>query len=165
MISLTGLPIAGKLLDVGGGTGRSSYLLKTYITDIVIADSSMGMLNQARKKSNFVTVCSYSEGLPFKDESFDIVIIVDALHHVKNHKATIDELWRIVKLEGTIVIEEPNIETFSIKLMAIFEKLLLMRSHFLPPTAIKNLFNFSGDGVQIKRDGATAWVVVKKHLK
>ena len=49
--SLAGLPIRGLLLDVGGGTGSTSFMLKNWVTGIVIADSSLGMLEQAMLKT------------------------------------------------------------------------------------------------------------------
>ena len=37
LVSLAGLPVAGLLLDAGGGTGRISYSLKDSVKGIVIA--------------------------------------------------------------------------------------------------------------------------------
>ena len=47
---LAGLPVAGLLLDVGGGTGQKSLPLREMVSGIVVADSSKGMLFQASKK-------------------------------------------------------------------------------------------------------------------
>src|SRR4030042_6499330 len=85
---LAGLPVSGNLLDVGGGSGRISYMLSSYVTRIFIADSSMGMLTQAKKKNRFISVCTYSEEPPFEDKYFERVIMVDALHHVKDYRVT-----------------------------------------------------------------------------
>ena len=51
MRMLARLPISGTLLDVGGGTGSTSFMLKNWVTGIVIADSSLGMLEQAMLKT------------------------------------------------------------------------------------------------------------------
>jgi demethylmenaquinone methyltransferase/2-methoxy-6-polyprenyl-1,4-benzoquinol methylase len=159
---LTRLPITGNLLDVGGGTGRISYMLKDWVNGIVIADSSMGMLAQATKKGVFITVCSNSEELPFRDESFERVIMVDALHHVNDYRVTLNELWRVVKPEGRIVIEELNINTFPVKLIALFEKIALMRSSFVSPNRIMNAFQYSHANIRIECEAFTSWVVVDK---
>jgi 2-polyprenyl-3-methyl-5-hydroxy-6-metoxy-1,4-benzoquinol methylase len=160
--SLAGLPVSGNLLDVGGGTGRISYLLRNLVTGIVIADSSMGMLTQATRKSALITVCSNSEELPFKDESFERVIMVDALHHVNDYRATADELWRVVKSGGRIIIEEPNILTLPVKFIAIVEKLALMRSHFVSPNMIRDTFCYPNANTRIENEGSTSWVVIDK---
>ena len=74
----------------------------------------------------------------FKDKSFDRVIMVDALHHVKDYRITIHELWRVLMPGGRIVIEEPDIQTFPVKLMALVEKIALMRSHFISSGVISS---------------------------
>jgi demethylmenaquinone methyltransferase/2-methoxy-6-polyprenyl-1,4-benzoquinol methylase len=163
--ALAGLPVSGRLLDAGGGTGKKSYSLMKMVTDIVIADSSMGMLSQASKKGGLKTVCTESEQLPFEDESFERVIMVDALHHVHNYRATADELWRVVKPGGRIVIEEPDIRTTPIKIMAIIEKLALMRSHFISPQKISDSFTYANARVNIEVEESTAWIVIKKQIE
>ena len=160
--SLVGLPVAGNLLDVGGGTGRISFMLRDPVTRIVIVDSSIGMLTQARHKNSFITICSNSEELPFEDGSFERVIMVDAFHHVYDYRATAGELWRVVKPGGRIVIEEPNIHTMQGKITAIVEKLALMRSHFVSPSVICNTFSYPNAKSHIEREGYTSWVVVDK---
>ncbi len=57
--------------------------------------------------------------------------MVNALHHVCNQQETVNELWRTLQPGGRIVIEEPDVRTFAVKLFALGEKLALMRSHFL----------------------------------
>jgi demethylmenaquinone methyltransferase/2-methoxy-6-polyprenyl-1,4-benzoquinol methylase len=163
MRSLAGLPITGNLLDVGGGTGRISYMLRNYVTGIVIADSSIGMLTQAMKRNSLVTVCTNSEELPFDDESFERVLMVDALHHVYDYRATTNELWRVVKPNGRIVIEEPDIRSLPVKFMAILEKIALMRSHFVSPLTIKNTFCYPNATTHIESEGSTSWVVIDKQ--
>ncbi len=82
------LPIQGLLLDVGGGTGGKSFPLRNDVGGIVIADSSHGMLEQARKKPGLLITCSEAEHLPFHNEVFERVIMVDAFHHVYDYRVT-----------------------------------------------------------------------------
>ena len=162
--SIAGLPVTGQLLDAGGGTGRISYALRQWVKGIVIVDSSIGMLEQARTKAGLQTVCSNTEKLPFDNEIFERVIMVDALHHVCDIYATLDELWRVVKPGGRIVIEEPDIQTNTVKILAIIEKLTLMRSHFMSPQNIQKVFGDKNASHRIIREGMTAWVIVDKLL-
>ena len=165
LCSLVGLPIKGQLLDAGGGTGRISYSLRQWVKGVVIVDSSMGMLVQAKTKAGLQTVCSNTEKLPFHNEIFERVIMVDALHHVSDINATLDELWRVVKPGGRIVIEEPDIQTYTVKILAIIEKLALMRSHFMAPQNIQKAFGDKNASHRIIREGMTVWVIVEKLLK
>jgi len=153
------LPVSGRLLDVGGGTGRVSSAIRDLVDEVVIADVSFGMLDKA-DRSSLGPVCGGSESLPFADESFERVIMVDALHHVINHADSAREMFRVLKPGGIIVIEEPDIRTFGVKLIALAEKLLFMRSHFLEPDKIMKLFP-KGEK-NIRAEDGTAWVKVKK---
>jgi len=163
--ALSGLPVQGLLLDVGGGTGRKSYPLLKMVTGIVIADSSLGMLSQASKKGGFTIIRSESESIPFEDETFERVIMVDALHHVCNYRSTASELWRVTKSGGRIVIEEPDIRRLPIKIMAIIEKLALMRSHFISPHEIAIAFDYPYAKINIEVEGSTAWIVINKQVE
>jgi ubiquinone/menaquinone biosynthesis C-methylase UbiE len=153
------LPISGYLLDVGGGTGRVSSAIRDLVDGVVVADVSFGMLDKA-DRSSLRPVCGGSESLPFADDSFERVIMVDALHHVIHHADSAREMFRVLKPGGLLVIEEPDIRTFGVKLIALAEKLLLMRSHFLAPDEIMKLF--SGGEKTVRAEDGTAWVVVKK---
>jgi demethylmenaquinone methyltransferase/2-methoxy-6-polyprenyl-1,4-benzoquinol methylase len=148
-----------RLLDVGGGTGRVSSALCGFVNDIVLADISFGMLTHSPRAA-LRPVRSYSESLPFPDDSFARVIMVDALHHVADHAHTAREMFRVLQPGGRIVIEEPDIETFGVKLIALAEKLLLMRSHFLSAHRIAALFPSAK--TSIHKNDSTAWVVVEK---
>lgn len=155
-------PVEGALLDAGGGTGRVAETLSDMASHVIVADLSAGMLKQATRKYGLQTVESLTEVLPFADHSFARVIMVDSLHHVFSQERTALELWRVIKPGGIIVIEEPDIRTFSVKLVALAEKLALMRSKFLSPENIAQLFDRTKSKVHIEREGYTAWVVVEK---
>ena len=157
-----GLPVSGWLLDAGGGTGRIAHALKSYSQKIVVVDLSLEMLRQAQVKNGLSITCSHTEKLPFSDHSFDGVVMVDALHHVCDQAETAGELWRVLKPGGRIVIEEPDIRTLTVKILAVMEKVLLMRSHFLAPADIRALFPFPNARVDLAVDGFNAWVIVEK---
>lgn len=164
IIKFADLPVQGSLLDVGGGTGRITQTLRGYADPLVVADLSVEMLSQAQIKGGLQPVCLHSELLPFADESYERVIMVDALHHVIDQKRSAAELWRVVKPGGRIVVEEPDIKQFSVKMVALGEKIALMRSHFLAPEQIVPLFNFPKAKVEIFRQDFNAWVVIEKQI-
>ena len=164
LFELLKLPAQGKLLDAGGGTGRIAHLLRDKIDQVIVADLSFEMLQQANAKKGLITVCSHSEKFSFGNDTFDRILMVDALHHVCDQIETTQELWRVLKPGGRLVIEEPDYHKFSVKILAVAEKLLAMRSHFLAPESIAALFDDSRSQVCIKknRDNFNAWVVVDK---
>lgn len=160
MLRVVRLPVDGLLLDAGGGTGRVATALKPHTRDVVVADISAGMLSQTRRK-RLTSVMAPSEKLPFASKTFPRIIMVDALHHVINQRETIAELWRVLQPGGRLVIEEPDIRTLPVKLVAIVEKLALMRSHFLSPPEIVSYFPPEAR-VSVELESYNAWVVVEK---
>ena len=162
IISMLELPVEGCILDAGGGTGRVAQALAGHAAHVVVADLSLKMLQRAAAKGGLDSVCSYSEALPFPDESFERVIMVDALHHVHDQPHTALEMWRVVKPGGLILIEEPDIHTLAVKAVALLEKVALMRSHFLSPEEIAALFSANGAEIGFQRDGFNAWLTIRK---
>jgi len=151
------------VLDVGGGTGRVSVLLNDNAKKSIIADAAMKMLREAQSKG-MPTVNSNSEHLPFVSGTFDRIIMVDALHHVRDQQQTLDEMWRVLAPGGRMVIEEPDIQNFVVKLIALGEKLLLMRSHFLKPDIIAKMCRFDQNvKTEIHRYRGNAWIIITRQ--
>jgi demethylmenaquinone methyltransferase/2-methoxy-6-polyprenyl-1,4-benzoquinol methylase len=153
-----------RILDVGGGTGRVSVLFKRQGANIWIADAARKMLYQAVEK-DLPVVETVSEHLPFKSGCFDRVILVDALHHVVDQGQTLSEMWRVLSPGGRIIIEEPDIRNFFVKLIALGEKLMLMRSHFLAPKTIAAMGKkLSPENVDVVCKNGIAWVIITKAI-
>lgn len=158
------LPANGRLLDVGGGTGRVAQAIRHLVSQAYVLDESLGMLLQASSKNGLNLVCSASERLPFAEDTFERVLLVDALHHVANQRATALEIWRVLKPGGKALIVEPDIRRLSAKLVAVFERLLLMRSHFLSLDEIVALFPASQAAVSRVEDDFNIWIAVEKKV-
>jgi ubiquinone/menaquinone biosynthesis C-methylase UbiE len=156
------LPTEGWLLDAGGGTGRVSGRLCGLVGRLVVNDLSHRMLKKARQK-DICTVRAHAEKLPFADERFDRVLVVDALHHFCDQRRAISDLLRVLKPGGRLVIEEPDVNHKAVKLMSLLEKILLMRSRFHAPAEIRNMIFACGIPAEIESDGRfTAWIVAEK---
>lgn len=161
LLDLLALPVNGRLLDVGGGTGHVAEVLRGLVREAVVADLSQGMLRHAADKG-LLLACTPAEHLPFASRTFDRVIMVDALHHVHNQPQTVNELWRVLAPCGKIVIIEPDIHRFAVKMIAIIEKLFLMRSHFLSADKIAALFASQNSLVRIISVEFNVWICAEK---
>jgi ubiquinone/menaquinone biosynthesis C-methylase UbiE len=86
---LTNKEINSKILDVGCGTALYNKAFPNY-TGI---DPSKGMLKQT--KANVIQ--GEAENLPFKDNEFDIIISVSAIHNFTDYKKAVKEMNRVAK--------------------------------------------------------------------
>jgi len=150
------------LLDAAGGTGRVAGVFAASVARAVVCDVSPPMLAQARAKG-LETVLAEAEALPFGDATFDRILLVDAFHHVRDQSAALRELLRVLKPDGRLVIEEPDIRRLPVKVLALLEKLFLMRSHFRPPPAMMRMIVEAGGAPTLAREvGFRMWFVVVK---
>ncbi len=162
--SLLGLPVEGRILDAGGGTGRVAQALSGLAGQIVVADESAAMLRVADGKRGIYAVRARVQRLPFADASFQRIILVDAFHHLGDQRAAAVELWRVLAPGGRLVIEDPDIRRLSVRLLALAEKVAMMRSCFLTPDSMGEIFRALGGRVEIQDDDhLTAWVVVDRY--
>lgn len=161
-LALTALQTGISVLDAAGGTGRVAQFLSAAGARVVIQDASHQMLRQAALKDSLRPVRSCVEQLPFASNTFERIIMVDAFHHVFDQPGTAREMFRALAPGGRLVVEEPDIHNFYVKLIAVGEKILLMRSHFLSGEDIAALFRPLGAAVEIHRSNHTVWVVIEK---
>jgi demethylmenaquinone methyltransferase/2-methoxy-6-polyprenyl-1,4-benzoquinol methylase len=157
-----------RLLDIGGGTGRIAQHFCGRVAVVCILDPSPGMLRQGQRKEICVTR-GEAEVLPFADAVFERIMLIDAFHHLRDQEQAVDEMMRVLAPAGRLVVQEPNIAHWGVKLVAIGEKALLMRSRFYAPAAIQSLFASRRDVASVRVEpvsrtetGATAWVIVDK---
>ncbi len=146
------------ILDLGGGTGRVSQHIEDSFMRIIL-DESMNMLRQAKKKGLYA-VRGYAESLPFPGESMDTILIVDSFHHFKDHKQVLRECYRVLKKGGTVIIREPDIDKFPIKVVALLERMALMRSKFYSYRDIIDMAE--GFGAEVERGSTFFNLILKK---
>jgi SAM-dependent methyltransferase len=143
------------VLDVGGGTGWNARLLQDAGAWVVVCDSSLRMLRKAAERDLTVVRADVAH-LPFAAGVFDRALVVDAFHHFVDplpavcQAQAVPELLRILKQEGLLVLEEPDIGKWQTRLIAVAERVLMMRSHFLPPQALVEGIEREG-GLCVKR--------------
>jgi ubiquinone/menaquinone biosynthesis C-methylase UbiE len=165
LMRLVEMPARGLFLDVGGGTGKTAQYFAASGRQVLAVDISYRMVRLAGAKPGVHALCGAAEMLPFPSDYFDRIVMVDAFHHVVDQAATACEIYRILSPGGQLVIEEPDIRTFGVKLIALAEKILLMRSHFIEPAEIGSLFQGPMTTRHIEVKGSTAYIVVKKPAK
>jgi demethylmenaquinone methyltransferase/2-methoxy-6-polyprenyl-1,4-benzoquinol methylase len=119
------------------------------------------MLKRSAAKT-LPSVCAQSEALPVASKCIDRAIMVDAFHHVLNQQTTVFELWRALAPGGRIIILEPDIHRPFVKILAVIEKMLLMRSHILSGEKIAAMFERLGGIVTMHYEENNVILAVEK---
>lgn len=97
------------VIDLGVGNGRFLPTLDCKFSKIIGIDASKEQLGLARK--NLQKTCEYldlvqydlEKGIPAEDQSIDLVISNAAIHHIKDKVGLFQEVYRVLKKEGTFV--------------------------------------------------------------
>jgi ubiquinone/menaquinone biosynthesis C-methylase UbiE len=139
--------VCGKLVDVGAGQSPFKHLLNKQSTRYVALDiysaDDFGYQNPD-------VVQFDGQNIPFDDDSVDSVLCTEVLEHVENAQGLVDEMYRIVKPGGPVVITVP----------------WSARYHYIPhdyhrftPSRLTNMFaKFSSATVQPRGTDITAIV-------
>jgi len=72
------------------------------------------------------------KGLPYPSESFDVVLLVEVIEHLENHRAAISELGRVLKPGGILILTTPNIMRIKSRLHFLFTGYHKTRRRFIP---------------------------------
>lgn len=101
-----------KVLDVGCGEGSLIFELSKNLKDKIfygIDISKTGINKAARRTINKAQFILYDgKNVPFSDNYFDLVLSSFVFEHLENPKIIFDEMTRVVKKDGLIIIACPN---------------------------------------------------------
>jgi SAM-dependent methyltransferase len=97
-----------RLLDVGIGTGRVSLPLLQNGLRLTGVDTSAAMIERCSSDARATAVRLVQgefERLPFAAQAFDTTISVDAFAHFPDWAANLDELLRVTRIGGRIIVD------------------------------------------------------------
>jgi len=99
------------ILDAGCGTGVFTLDILTHGAGVVGLDISAPMLKRAGQKAQgypFHMVLGGMQTLPFSENTFDKVVSITALEFITDAKSAVEELFRVTKHGGRIVVATLN---------------------------------------------------------
>jgi len=109
----------GDILDVGSCDGKFSNVVSiaTKCRSLVGVDAVQDCVDYANNKyknTNKTFIYANAQKLPFSDNSFDAVFLLEVLEHVENPVKTMNEIRRVLKSNHNLYIMVP-LETLLFK--------------------------------------------------
>ncbi|MFH0754248.1 MAG: class I SAM-dependent methyltransferase [Candidatus Omnitrophota bacterium] len=115
------LPLEGRILEVGSGWGffTTGLVERGYCVtgvdvnadDIAFAKWNMERMGLMAKVDLYA---ASGEKLPFPDRSFNAVFSVNVLHHLESPLKVVDEMIRVLAVEGKMIVSDFSEEGFSV---------------------------------------------------
>lgn len=102
-----------KILEVGAGSGIS----RNFLADFQIVRTDMHEFPERNVVGGI-----NAQNLPFKDQQFDVLFGVDALHHFASPTTALREAKRVVNFDagGKLLFIEPYVSLFSFPIYKLF---------------------------------------------
>ncbi len=134
--------VGNNVLLVGniGNLGNRLRMLGVYVTileDTHYGDICYSLIHNAN--CNVVKGCL--ELLPFEDEYFDKVIILDYFNNINNCKGATKEISRVLKKNGEVILEDLNLKNIKVKIKNFKHKICGEKVCYHYPSEIINLFS------------------------
>ena len=113
-VDISGVKMGDKVLDIAGGSGDLSKLFAKKVGDtgeVVLTDINASMLAVGRDRMidaglTVPTMQCNAEALPFKDNSFDCVIVAFGLRNMTHKDIALKEMQRVLKVGGRLLVLE-----------------------------------------------------------
>ena len=100
-----------RVLDAGCGTGYGTMMLAAAAartaTGVDISEAAVGSARETLGDAGELHVADIA-ALPFEDASFDLVVCFEAIEHVPDPEAALDELRRVLVPDGLLLVSSPN---------------------------------------------------------
>lgn len=109
----------GKVLDLGCGDGDYAKRLKDLGFDVIAGDIDIARFRY--KEEIEFKHCDITKEMPFPDKTFDYVLLMEVVEHLRNPYIVLPEINRIIKDGGCLIASTPNILNLNSRFRFLFE--------------------------------------------
>src|SRR5579885_2239239 len=102
------VPLEGRrILDVGCGVGTYVRRFRAFSGEVYGIDIAFARVRKGAAELPNLLLAS-SDALPFPDAFFDVVLLNEVIEHVRDDRATLVELARVLRPGGHDILYAPN---------------------------------------------------------
>ena len=122
-------PQRGRLLEIGSSFG---YLLASFRDDgwtVTGVEPNAGLNRHARSTLELDVISATLPDAHIESSSMDVVLMMHVIEHVPDPVATLEEIFRILRPGGTLVMETPIYDSLMFKLLGRRERSVSCEGH------------------------------------
>lgn len=114
------------LLDVGGGTGMLTETLSDVFGQVLVLEPDPRKLEYgAKRRPRVGFIRGSAHRIPIVDGGVGALVSVAAFHHFPDQDAVLDEMGRVLKPQGKLLLAEVDISTIRGRLLHFTENRLM----------------------------------------
>jgi len=126
------------LLDVGGNTGKITQVYARDCKEIVVLEPKQTVVEYGRTyRPHIKFVEGGAENIPLPGEYFDRVVASSSFHHFPHQDRGLEEMKRVLKRNGKMIIMEIDPNTRKGKWLKICEGMLHTGARFYEPLQLR----------------------------
>lgn len=97
-----------QVLEIGCGTGQFSMEIQGRSKSLTVLDIGPNLVKNVSGTLGCIGTVGDATGLPFPDNSFELIISSECIEHTPDPEAAIKEMCRVCKPDGYICFTTPN---------------------------------------------------------
>ena len=172
-LTFENIPGGERVLEIGCGDGELLFKFKSKYQEVWGIEIAPSRIDRIKKKienedeNNIrVRVGDANQRLDFKDGYFDTITAISVLEHLFDPYYFMSECYRLLRSNGTLIVQVPNIAYFSYRIGLLFGRLPVTSQeigwdgghlHYFTRLSLKRLFEKEGfEVVKITSSGIFA---------
>lgn len=128
------------ILDIGGNTGKISEAayLRNGCKQVIVLEPKSKYVDFGRlRRPSIRFIEGGAESISFPDEYFDVIVASFSFHHFRDQDKSLEEMKRLLKSSGRLIIFESNPFTIRGKTLKLIENLFHTGAKFYEPAQLR----------------------------